>query len=191
MSRGKLIVLAAPSGSGKTTIAKSILQKHPAMTFSVSATTRTQRSGETHGKDYFFLSVAEFEKNIQSGELVEWERYPDAQNGNYYGTLKSEVDRALNEGRMMLFDVDVKGALSIKKLYGNDAVLIFIQPPNLEALRQRLLDRKTEDDATVRSRLDRVPMEMELGKKFDYQVVNDKLESAIAEIEAIIASHTA
>ncbi|MCI0707605.1 MAG: guanylate kinase [Ignavibacteriae bacterium] len=190
MSRGKLIVLAAPSGSGKTTIAKKILQRYPAMTFSISVTTRPQRSGEMHGKDYFFLSVAEFEKKINSGELVEWERYPDAQHGNYYGTLKSEVDRALNAGTVMLFDVDVKGALSIKKIYGNDAVLIFIKPPNLEELRQRLLNRKTEDEEALRSRLNRVPMEMEMGKSFDFQIINDKLETAIAEIEDIITKHT-
>jgi guanylate kinase len=190
MSRGKLIVLAAPSGSGKTTIAKSILQRYPAMTFSISATTRPKRSSEVHGKDYFFLSVGEFEKKIRNGELVEWERYPDSQYGNFYGTLKSEVDRALNEGKVMLFDVDVKGAASIKKLYGSDAVQIFIKPPSVEALRERLLNRKTEDEATLRSRLDRVPVEMEMGKSFDYQIVNDKLETAVAEIETIITKHT-
>lgn len=190
MSRGKLIVLAAPSGSGKTTIAKNILQRYPTMMFSVSATTRSQRKGEAHGKDYFFLSVQEFEKKIQSNELVEWERYPDVQHGNFYGTLKSEVDRALNEGKVMLFDVDVKGAISIKKLYGDDAVQIFIKPPSVDALRDRLLNRKTEDEATLRRRLDRVPIEMEMGKSFDYQVINDKLETAIAEIEAIITKHT-
>ncbi|MGH2566958.1 MAG: guanylate kinase [Bacteroidota bacterium] len=190
MNRGKLIVLAAPSGSGKTTIAKAILQKYPAMMFSVSATTRPQRKDEANGKDYFFLSNEEFEKKIRDGELVEWERYPDAVNGNFYGTLKSEVDRALAQGRVMLFDVDVKGALSIKRLYGAEAVLIFITPPDLEALQQRLLNRKTEDDATVQSRLARVPMEMELGKKFDYQVVNDHLEQAVARVDAIITQHT-
>ncbi|HEY4612273.1 MAG TPA: guanylate kinase [Bacteroidota bacterium] len=190
MMRGKLIVLAAPSGSGKTTIAKIILQRYPAMTFSVSATTRKQRRGETHGKDYFFLTVPEFERKLKGGELAEWEQYPSEAHGNYYGTLKSEVDRALNEGNVMLFDVDVKGALSIKRLYGDEAVLIFIKPPNLEELRQRLLHRKTEDEATVHSRLDRVPMEMELGTTFDYQVVNDRLEKAVAEIESILKKHT-
>jgi len=190
MNSGKLIVLAAPSGSGKTTIAKAVLQKYPAMMFSVSATTRTQRKDEVHGKDYFFLPNEEFEKKIRGGELVEWERYPDDVNGSYYGTLKSEVDRALAQGRVMLFDVDVKGALSIKRLYGADAVLIFIMPPDHEALQQRLLNRKTEDGAAVRSRLARVPMEMELGKTFDYQVVNDRLEQAIARVDEIITKHT-
>ena len=121
-SRGKLIVISAPSGCGKTTIAKAIMQKYPAMLFSVSATTRTMRSGEVEGKDYFFLSKDEFQKRIKAEDLVEWEAYPNETHGNYYGTLRSEVDRALNHGKVMLFDVDVKGALSIKKKYGSDAV---------------------------------------------------------------------
>ncbi len=190
MPRGKLIVLSAPSGSGKTTIAKAILRAYPAMLFSVSATTREQRQGETNGKDYFFLRTEEFQEKIRRGELVEWERYPDETHGNYYGTLKSEVDRALEQGSVMLFDVDVKGALSIKRIYSHEAVLIFIKPPSLAALQQRLLMRKTEDEATVRQRLDRMPMEMEQGSKFDYQVVNDRLDEAIAQVEKIISQHT-
>lgn len=158
--------------------------------FSVSATTRPRRPGEQHGREYFFLTKEEFEQKIQRGELVEWERYPNETSGNYYGTLKSEVERALTQGKVMLFDVDVKGALSIKKLYGDDAILIFIKPPSLEVLRQRLLGRKTEDEVTVRHRLERVPMEMELGSTFDYHVVNDKLGDAIAEVESIINKHT-
>lgn len=190
MKRGKLIVLSAPSGCGKTTIAKEILKRNPTIMFSVSATTRPRRPGEQHGREYFFLTKEEFEQKIQRGELVEWERYPNETSGNYYGTLKSEVERALTQGKVMLFDVDVKGALSIKKLYGDDAILIFIKPPSLEVLRQRLLGRKTEDEVTVRHRLERVPMEMELGSTFDYHVVNDKLGDAIAEVESIINKHT-
>lgn len=190
MSRGKLIVVSAPSGSGKTTIAKVILQKYPAMLFSVSATTRTQRSGEKDGKDYFFVTREEFERRIASQELVEWERYPDELHGNYYGTLKSEVDRALNDGRVMLFDVDVKGALSIKKKYPHDAVLIFIKPPSFQDLKERLFNRKTEDQATIQRRLERAEMEMEKRKEFDYQVVNDDLGRAIDEVDTIIKEHT-
>lgn len=189
-SRGKLIVISAPSGCGKTTIAKAIMQKYPAMLFSVSATTRTMRKGETNGKDYFFLSKGEFQKRIKAEDLVEWEAYPNETHGSYYGTLRSEVDRALNHGKVMLFDVDVKGALSIKKKYGSDAVLIFITAPNFETLKKRLLNRKTEDEATVQRRLDRVPMEMEKGKQFDYQVVNDDLPKAINEVDDIIRKHT-
>ena len=190
MNRGKLIVLSAPSGSGKTTIAKAIMQKYPAMLFSVSATTRVMRSGEMDGKDYFFLTREQFELRIASNDLVEWEKYPDDVHGNYYGTLKSEVDRALNRGRVMLFDVDVKGALSIKKRYARDAVLIFIKPPSFQALKDRLLNRKTEDQATIRRRLERAEMELEKGKEFDYQVVNDDLPKAIAEVDTIIKEHT-
>lgn len=190
MKRGKLIVVSAPSGCGKTTIVKAILKRNPMIMFSVSATTRPQRPGEQNGREYFFLTKEEFEQKIQRGELVEWERYPDETSGNYYGTLRSEVERALSQGKVMLFDVDVKGALSIKKLYGGDAVLIFIKPPSVEILRQRLLGRKTEDEVTVRQRLERVPMEMELGSTFDYHVVNDKLEDAIAEVESIINNQT-
>jgi len=190
VSRGKLIVISAPSGCGKTTIAKAIMQKYPAMLFSVSATTRKKREGEVNGRDYFFLTKEEFEERIRRGELVEYEKYPNETHGNYYGTLKSEVDRALNNGRVMLFDVDVKGALSIKKKYGSDAVLIFITAPSFEILENRLLNRKTEDAETVKRRLERVPMEMDKGKEFDYTVVNDDLDKAISDVDAIIKRHT-
>lgn len=190
MSRGKLIVLSAPSGSGKTTIAREILRKYPAMLFSVSATTRKIREKETDGKDYFFLTKKRFEEKMHSGELVEWEQYPNATHGNYYGTLKSEVERALNDNKVMLFDVDVKGALSIKRLYGAAAVLIFIKPPSFNALKDRLVNRNTEDAATVQRRLDRMPMEMEEGSRFDYQVVNDTVEDAVRLIETIINNQT-
>lgn len=186
MNRGKLIVVSAPSGAGKTTIVKTMMAKYPSMLFSVSATTRPQRSGETNGKDYFFLTKEEFERRMQAGELVEWEEI----YGNYYGTLKSEVERALQNGRIMMFDIDVKGGLSIQRHYPDDSVLIFIKPPSVEALQRRLLDRKTEDEATVARRMTRVPMELELGKQFQYQVVNDNLQTALADVETIITTHT-
>jgi guanylate kinase len=186
MKRGKLIVISAPSGSGKTTIARAIMQKYPGMLFSVSATTRPPRTGEVEGRDYFFLSKEEFQRRVKTGDLVEWEEI----YGNFYGTLKSEVDRALQRGTIMLFDVDVKGALSIKKTYPGDSVLIFIKPPSFEALQQRLSNRKTEDDATIRRRLDRVPMELEKGSQFDWQVVNDDLKIAVAKVDKIIREHT-
>ena len=152
------------------------------MLFSVSATTRRRREGEVHGKAYFFLTKEEFEQKISGNELVEWEQI----YGNYYGTLKSEVDKTLSAGNSMLFDVDVKGALSIKKQYPDDAVLIFIEPPNLQILTERLTNRKTEDAETIRKRLDRVPMEMEKGKEFDFRVVNDQLPKAIQDVDTII-----
>jgi guanylate kinase len=182
MTKGKLIVISAPSGCGKTTIAKAILAKYPAMLFSVSATTRSIRAGELNGKDYFFLTKQEFENRIRIGDLVEWEEI----YGNYYGTLKSEIHRALDHGFSMMFDVDVKGALSIRRHFPHDSVLIFIKPPSMEVLKKRLENRKTEDPETLRRRLDRVPMELEQGSQFDFQVVNDDLNTAVVAVDEII-----
>jgi guanylate kinase len=182
MSRGKLIVISAPSGGGKTTIAKEILSGHRSIEYSVSATTRKKRENETGGKDYFFLTKKDFEKRIARGELVEYEVI----YGDYYGSLKSVVEGALAEGRALLFDIDVNGALTIKRKYPNDTVLIFIQPPSLEVLRERLLKRNTEDESTVAKRLERASMELEKGKRFDHRVVNDDLARAVREVDEIV-----
>ncbi len=152
------------------------------MLFSVSATTRPRREGEIHGKDYFFLTKGEFEERVRTGDLVEWEEI----YGNYYGTLKSETRRALQQGRVMLFDVDVKGALSIRRHFPGESVLIFIKPPSFEVLKKRLENRNTENPETLKRRLERVPMEMEQGAKFDVQVVNDELQRAINEVNEIV-----
>ncbi|MGA3287129.1 MAG: guanylate kinase [Bacteroidota bacterium] len=182
MTKGKLIVISAPSGCGKTTIAKAILTKYPTMLFSVSATTRPIRVGEVNGRDYFFLTRQEFEDRIGTGDLVEWEEI----YGNYYGTLKSEIHRALNHGYSMMFDVDVKGALSIRRNFPNESVLFFIKPPSMEVLKKRLENRKTENPETLKRRLDRVPMELEQGPQFDFQIVNDELQKAIDEVDVIV-----
>jgi guanylate kinase len=182
MAKGNLIVISAPSGCGKTTIAKAILEKHPAMLFSVSATTRPIRNGEVDKKDYFFLTKQEFEDRIRIGDLAEWEEI----YGNYYGTLKSEIHRALDHGYSMIFDVDVKGALSIRQHFPNDSILIFIKPPSMEVLKKRLENRKTENPETLKRRLDRMPMELEQGSQFDFQVVNDDLDKAINEVNEIV-----
>jgi guanylate kinase len=184
MPRGKLIPVSAPSGSGKTTIVKAVLAAHPEMLFSVSATTRPMRNGEVNGKDYFFLSREEFEHRIKAGELVEWEEI----YGDLYGTLKSEVERALATRKAMLFDIDVKGALSIKRRYPSDAVLIFVSPPSLEVLKSRLLNRRTEDEEALKRRLDRASMELNAADQFDYRVVNDDLQTAVAEVNKIVTS---
>jgi len=186
MPSGKLIVISAPSGSGKTTIAKEIMNRFPDLGFSVSGTTRSKRVGEVDGRDYFFLTREEFKRRIDRGEFVEWEEL----YGDCYGTLKNEVDRVLRSGHHLLFDVDVKGGLSIKKYYSN-ALLIFIRPPSVEALKDRLLKRQTEDDITLKRRLHRATMELELGNKFDHQVVNDELDRAIREVQSIIEQHFA
>lgn len=186
MSRGKLIVVSAPSGAGKTTIVKALLAKYPSMLFSVSATTRPKRDSEVDGQDYFFLKRDDFDRRIAAGELVEWEQIYE----NLYGTLKSEVDKALSSGKTMLFDIDVKGGLSIKRMYPADSVIIFIKPPSIEILRNRLLNRKTEDEATFKRRMDRVAMELGMASQFDYQVVNDNLDKAIAEVDQVVIGHT-
>lgn len=185
MQRGKLIVISAPSGSGKTTIAKEIMKLNPSLGFSVSATTRKKRDNETEGKDYFFLSDAEFKQRVNRGDFVEWEEvYP----GKLYGTLKGEVERLLSTGHDVLFDLDVKGGLSIKKQFP-EACLIFIRPPSFDILKQRLEGRRTEDEATVAKRLERVPLELVLGKQFEYQVMNDGLQKAIDDVQTIVAKH--
>ena len=182
MSGAKLIVISAPSGSGKTTIARKILSRSPNLLFSISATTRKRRPNETDGKDYFFLTQEEFRKKIQHGELIEWEQIYD----DYYGSLRSEVERAMSAGKSMVFDVDVNGALSIKTKYPKDAVLIFIKPPSIETLKTRLRNRKTESTEIINKRLERVPMELKKEKDFDFIVVNDSLEKAVNEVESII-----
>lgn len=161
------------------------MRLNPSLGFSVSATTRRKRENEVDGKDYFFLSEEEFKRRVDAGEFVETEEvYP----GKLYGTLKSEVERLLSAGHDVLFDLDVKGGLAIKKQFP-EACLIFIRPPNSDVLKQRLEGRKTEDVATVEKRLERVPLELELGKQFECQVVNDMLQTAIDDVQKIVAKH--
>ncbi len=182
MPQARLIVISAPSGGGKTTIAGEILRRHPSLVFSVSATTRPKRDYEVHGVDYFFHTREEFSRLIRENRLVEYEEL----FGQMYGTLRSEVDAGLKDGKSMLFDVDVKGALSIKKLYQDTAVLIFVKPPDLQSLLRRLQNRKTEDPETLRRRLDRVPLEMAQADRFDFQVVNDRLDDAVRRVDDIV-----
>jgi guanylate kinase len=182
MNKPKLFVISAPSGCGKTTIVKAILERHPEFRFSVSATTRKKRDDEIDGVDYFFLSLAEFQRRIDAGEFAEWEEF----FGNRYGTLKNQIQGALQSGTSMIFDIDVKGGLSIKRLYPRDAVTIFIEPPSLEILRQRLAHRGTESPGQLQIRLARVGMELEEGKSFTYHIVNDLLEKAVADVDSII-----
>lgn len=181
-NRGKVIIIVAPSGAGKTTLAKRLLKEHPSIRFSVSATTRPPREGEKNGKDYYFLTDEEFKRKIKKGHFLEWETY----NGNRYGTLQSEVDKLVESGYFPLLDIEVKGALNVQEIYGSDAISIFIEPPSLEVLKDRLLNRGSETDASIKKRLERAKMEIEYAEDFDYTVTNDDLDTAYAEIQAII-----
>ncbi len=181
--KGKLFVFAAPSGSGKTTIVKSVLNKFSGFVFSISATTRKKRSSETDGVDYYFLTEEEFKRKIDNDEFVEWERFYDY----YYGTLKTFVDRNIEKGFSVLFDIDVKGALSIKHKYPG-AVLFFVMPPSFDELKNRLIKRNTESSEDLQKRIDRAEMEMSFAEKkeFDYKIVNDDLEKTKLLVEEII-----
>lgn len=185
--QGKVFVFSAPSGAGKTTIVRRLLESHPEFAFSVSATTRAPRAHEQDGVDYFFLSVEEFQLRIEKGEFLEWEQvYP----GRYYGTLVSEVDRILAQGKSAVFDVDVKGGISIKRHYGVGACAFFIQPPSLDELRRRLESRGTDSASDIETRLAKAARELQDAPYFDHIIVNDDLTRAVAEIDAIIQSFT-
>lgn len=172
---GKLIIFSAPSGSGKTTIVKYLLQKIPYLGFSVSATTRPKRPGEIHGEDYYFLSQQDFKDKIDSGEMIEWE---EVYQGTYYGTLRTEIERLWASGKQVLFDVDVKGGLSIKKEYEEKALAIFVRVPSIEILEQRLRSRGTDSEESIVTRLQKVQFEMAFQDDFDVVLVNDHLEEA-------------
>jgi len=185
-SKGSLIVISAPSGAGKSTIARAVLKAFPQIMFSISATTRPPRATERHGREYYFLGAEEFEETIRSGGLVEWEQI----YGDYYGTLRSEIERAFAARSVMLFDIDVKGGLSIKRQFPDQAVLIFIEPPSVEVLKERLLRRRTESPEVLARRMERVPMELAQAEHFDHRVVNDDLQRAVQEVLDIVQSVT-
>ena len=180
---GKLIIVTAPSGAGKTTIVRHLLAIEPLLAFSVSATTRPKRDYEVDGVDYHFLSVEKFQQYIQENAFVEWEEvYP----GKYYGTLRSEVERLWAAGKHIIFDVDVKGALNLKSQYPDRTISLFIAPPSVEILAQRLIDRGTETPETLHTRLERVRYELTFSPKFDHVIVNDVLEVAKTEATALV-----
>lgn len=179
-----ILVLSSPSGGGKSTVAKFILENFKKFTFSISATTRSPRLGELQDIHYYFFSRDEFRKKIINDELIEYEEI----FGNYYGTLKSTTDSILNNGKYLLFDVDVKGALSIKKHFPENSVLMFIAPPSMEILEHRLRNRNTESEEQLQKRLERSKDEMEYIQYFDYTIVNDELEPTLTEISEIISN---
>ena len=180
---GKIIILVAPSGSGKTTMADRLLRDFEEIRFSVSATTRSPRKHEIHGTDYYFLSEEAFQQKIDSGEFLEWEEF---YNGIRYGTLKSDVDRIRNNGFTVLLDIEVLGATNIKKIYGVEALAIFLKTPSLDVLRQRLKARGTETEESLNARLDRAKKELKYEDRFDVTIVNDNLETAYSELKNVV-----
>ncbi len=180
--KGKLIVFSAPSGTGKSTLSKIVLERLPAVVFSVSATTRKQRDGEKEGINYYFLSHEEFEKKVRNGGFIEHEYF----FGNHYGTLLDKTEEIIASGKSVLFDLDVKGALNLKNLFGSEALLVFIRPPGIEVLEERLRGRESESPEQLRARLERAQFELGFADKFDVTVVNDNLDQAADTITALV-----
>lgn len=177
---GKCVILAAPSGSGKTSIVHGLLQKDLGLEFSVSATSRPKRGREEEGADYYFLGTDEFRKQVKEGKLIEWEEvYPD----RFYGTLRSEVERIWQAGRHVIFDVDVIGALNLKEIFKEQALAIFIKPPSLKILEERIRRRGTDDEANIQERVEKAKRELEYAPKFDVTVENDDLDRAVKACE--------
>lgn len=180
MSKGKLLIFSAPSGSGKSTIVNFLMQEHPElnMHFSISCTTRAPRGTEKNGVEYFFLTPEEFKAKIAEDAFVEYEEvYTD----RFYGTLKSQVENQINNGENVVFDVDVKGGCNLKKIFGSEALSVFVQPPSVEELRRRLVGRATDAPEVIEQRLEKAEEELTYAPKFDVIIVNDDLETAKAE----------
>ena len=179
----KLIILTAPSGAGKTTIVRHLLNTMPELAFSISATTRERRPNEVEGKDYHYIGVPEFKKLIDEDAFAEWQQvYPD----QFYGTLRREMDRIWAEGKHIVFDIDVKGAVNLKNAYPDQSLAIFVKPPSKEALFERLRRRKTESEESLRKRLAKAEEELTFENKFDHVLVNDVLEDALDEAQMVV-----
>ena len=182
--QGKLLLFCGPSGSGKTTIVRHLLDTDPRLAFSISATTRPKRETETDGVDYHFISVNEFKRRIDAGEFVEWEEvYKD----RFYGTLRSEVDRLWRENKVVVFDVDVEGGLQLKKTFGELLLAVFVMPPSVEALHQRLTARQSETPESLNARVAKAEHELTYAFRFDRVIVNDTLEHALEEAKQVVS----
>ena len=180
---GKLVIFSAPSGSGKTTIVKRLLEIFPQLEFSISATSRSPRGSERDGADYFFLTREQFAAKVDAGEFVEWE---EVYNGTCYGTLKSEMLRIWGKGNVIIFDVDVMGGINLKRIFGSDACSIFIMPPSVEELERRLVGRGTDSPETIAKRVAKADFEISKASEFDHVVVNDILDDAVEETRRIL-----
>ena len=182
--KGKMIVFTAPSGGGKTTIVRHLLAKYDFLDFSVSATTRQKRVHEVEGKDYYFLSPEVFRQKEAAGEFIEWE---EVYTNNFYGTLKSEIERIWAQGKAVIFDVDVIGGLNLKKQFADQAFAVFVQPPSYEELEKRLRGRSTETEEKINQRMEKASKELAFAKEFDTVLINDDLQEACAKAEQMIA----
>jgi guanylate kinase len=183
--RGKLVIISAPSGAGKSTIIRHLLEKGINLEFSVSATTRAPRGREKEGNEYYFLTVEEFKRRIKDGAFIEWE---EVYKNQLYGTLKSEIDRIWSRGNHVLFDVDVKGGINLKNIFKHEAISIFIMPPSIKELEKRLLQRGTDDLNKIRMRVAKALEEMNLAGQFDNIVMNDNLEQAERDVYNLASS---
>ncbi len=179
----KILIITAPSGAGKSTITHRLLNEFSKIKFSISACTRTPRGKEENGVDYYFISVEDFKYKIDNEDFVEWEMVYE---GKYYGTLKSELERIWANEDLPLFDIDVKGALKVKELYGDQAVSIFIKAPSIEELRNRLIARNTDTMEAIEERINKATFETSFAHQFDHIVVNDNLEEAVKKVSAIV-----
>lgn len=185
MKTGKLIVISAPSGTGKSTIVQRLVREHPELNlvFSISHTTRLPRGTEKDGVEYFFTTQEQFKEGIRSGQFLEYEEVYD---GQFYGTHRLQVEKLIEDKNNVIFDVDVKGGCSIKRFYGDRALSIFIQPPSIEELRRRLIDRKTDSPEAINTRLSKAEYELTFSGNFDKMIVNDKLKKAVQETYEVI-----
>ncbi|GAB3419602.1 guanylate kinase [Niabella aquatica] len=184
----KIIIITAPSGAGKTSITRYLLEKFPQLSFSVSAATREPRDYEVDGKDYYFMTVEAFQQKIQKSDFVEWEMVYE---GKYYGTLKTELDRLWKEKKYPLLDIDVKGAIHVQQQYPQTSLSVFIEPPSVRELARRLASRGTETEESLQTRVNKAEYEMSFSDHFDHLIVNDDLQEACEEAEKLIAAFLA
>lgn len=183
--KGKLVIVSAPSGAGKTTIVKHLLKSNLNLMFSISATTRSPRAGERDGEDYYFLSIEEFRRRVRNDEFVEWE---EVYKNHLYGTLKSEIERIWNRGSHVIFDVDAMGGINLKKKFGTQAAALFIMPPSVSELEMRLKNRGKDSPEKIKMRVEKAVTEMKLANQFDFVIINRELDNALAEAVAIVSS---
>lgn len=185
IAHGKIIIITAPSGAGKTSITRFLLQKYPHLSFSISAATRSPRGAEQNGVDYYFMSVEEFQDNIHNDAFIEWEMVYE---GKYYGTLKTELERIWSQGKTPMLDIDVKGAIHVQQQFPDHSLSIFVEPPSVDELKKRLQSRGTETEETLQTRVNKASYEISFKHSFDEVILNDDLTKACKETEAVIAA---